>query len=167
MPLIVPYPFDSVSRKSGPRRPAGKPVPPPRVKLKTALSIPVHRQIGRQLITGRRILHQNMIVEKRLLDQSMGALRAVPELPVPLGGKIEAAVVIGTIDISGSMKGKNMELAKIAAKTWINTLNLDRSQCAVTTFDDYSYVNQDLTNSYDRLKRAVDNIGVSIGGTNY
>ena len=72
-----------------------------------------------------------------------------------------------TIDVSGSMQGRNMELAKLAAQTWINTLNLDRSQCAITSFDDFSYVNQDLTNDYNKLKRAVDNLKSALGGTNY
>ncbi len=96
-----------------------------------------------------------------------GVFQEIVSFSCPSQTEPERISSVLTIDISGSMKGRNMELAKLAARTWINTLNLDRSQCAVTTFDDYSYVNQDLTNNYDRLKRAVDNIKESIGGTNY
>lgn len=85
----------------------------------------------------------------------------------PIKTDAERISSVLTIDVSGSMLGKNMELAKLAARTWINTLNLERSQCAITSFDDFSYVNQDLTNNYDKLKRAVDMLKSAMGGTNY
>jgi len=73
------------------------------------------------------------------------------------------------IDISGSMEsgpGSNMEKAQIAAHAWIDALDLGRSECAIATFDNASYLNQDFTTDRDRLAAAIDKLGPR-GGTNY
>jgi hypothetical protein len=40
------------------------------------------------------------------------------------------------IDVSGSMSGTNINLAKEAARAWIEALPLGISECAITTFND-------------------------------
>jgi WD40 repeat protein len=81
--------------------------------------------------------------------------------------KISSVLVI---DVSGSMAGgglvKNMELAKNAARSWIKQLPSDGSECAITSFDTYGYLNQDFTNDKKRLIDAVDALHPA-GGTNY
>lgn len=74
------------------------------------------------------------------------------------------------MDISGSMYNgspqTNMDLAKEAGKWWVNALPNDGSECAVTSFDHDSYINQDFTASKQKLKSAIDALS-PIGSTNY
>lgn len=72
------------------------------------------------------------------------------------------------IDVSGSMAsgGPNIEIARSAARAWINALPLGRSECAVASFDDKSYLNQDLTTDRVRLLDAVAGLKPQ-GGTSY
>ncbi len=79
--------------------------------------------------------------------------------PVPLSSVL-------TIDVSGSMSGKNLEYAKDAAKAWVNELSLGSSDCAITTFDTKNYFNQDFTVEKHKLLRAINNISAK-GGTNF
>ncbi len=71
-----------------------------------------------------------------------------------------------TIDISGSMKGSNMDMAKTAAKVWIDAMNLAKSECAVTSFNKNNYLNQDFTTDRQKLISAVDNLNPG-GGTSF
>lgn len=71
-----------------------------------------------------------------------------------------------TIDVSGSMRGERLVLAKNSAKVWIESLNLPNSECAITSFSDNSYINQDFTGDANLLNRKIDEL-ITISGTNY
>lgn len=83
-----------------------------------------------------------------------------PEKPAE---RISSTVVI---DVSGSMFGAPLDIAKMVAKTWINALPLGQSDCAVVSFDHNNYFNQDFTTNRNKLLGAVDALG-AYGGTDY
>jgi formylglycine-generating enzyme required for sulfatase activity/uncharacterized protein YegL len=71
-----------------------------------------------------------------------------------------------TIDISGSMSGSGLNIAKAAANAWVNMLPLGKSECAVTSFDDQNYINQDFTTDRLKLQTAINKLSAN-GGTDY
>ena len=75
------------------------------------------------------------------------------------------------MDVSESMGSNlrgmiNMDIAKAAATFWINNVPLGPSECAVASFDDENYFNQDFTTSRKKLQNAVANLQPQ-NGTNY
>lgn len=74
--------------------------------------------------------------------------------------------VVLAFDVSYSMKKERLKLAKEAGKTLIKLLPLDQSECAVTSFDNLNYLNQDFTYSPGKLNSAIDSLHAR-GGTNY
>jgi uncharacterized protein YegL len=75
------------------------------------------------------------------------------------------------IDVSGSMEGSlegsnKMDMAKSAARHWINALPLNLSECAIVSFDHQSYLNQDFTQNRTKLLDAVNSLTAQ-GGTDY
>ncbi len=74
------------------------------------------------------------------------------------------------MDISGSMLGgapeTNMDLAKQAGKWWVKALPNDGSECAITSFDGDSYINQDFTTHKSKLNSAIEAL-TPVGTTNY
>ncbi|TAL67629.1 MAG: choice-of-anchor D domain-containing protein, partial [Bacteroidetes bacterium] len=80
-----------------------------------------------------------------------------PEVPV-------SSVI--TIDVSGSMKGEGLKLAQMGARTWVNTLNLGFSECAITSFSDESYFNQDFTTKRQNLLDKIASLNI-FKSTNY
>jgi WD40 repeat protein len=71
-----------------------------------------------------------------------------------------------TIDISGSMRGSGLNMAKEAAKIWIERAYLENSECAITSFDNYNYLNQAFTSDRQTLLDAINKIS-SMNGTDY
>lgn len=71
-----------------------------------------------------------------------------------------------TIDVSNSMRGDRLDIARSAALEWVDKIDLIASEVAVTSFSDNSYVNQDFTSRADLLERAINEL-VIVGGTNY
>lgn len=77
-----------------------------------------------------------------------------------------------TIDVSTSMleappgEESNMELARAAAITWANTIALDRSECALTSFDEKNYLNLDFTRDRGTLQAAINALKPQ-GGTSF
>lgn len=78
-----------------------------------------------------------------------------------------------TIDVSGSMWGNGLLIAKEASKLWIDELyNFNKnSECGLTTFSTYSNILFDLTNlkdlySYYLLKASINSLYAN-GWTNY
>jgi len=71
------------------------------------------------------------------------------------------------IDISGSMAkgGPNITLARVAANAWVDALT-EGSECAITAFDNTSFVAVDFTDNKDRLRRAIDGLQPR-GGTSF
>ncbi|MFP4529588.1 MAG: VWA domain-containing protein, partial [Candidatus Kapaibacterium sp.] len=71
-----------------------------------------------------------------------------------------------TIDISGSMNNGGLNMAKTAAKKWIEMLNTDSSECAITSFAQEGFINQSFTQNKDLLNEAIDALSAE-GGTNH
>lgn len=84
----------------------------------------------------------------------------------PAAAKLKQISLVLTMDISGSMLGANMELAKSAATAIVNKLPLDISECAITSFDDASFVNADFTRDKNRLLQTIQTL-TPAAGTNY
>ncbi|MEA3451126.1 MAG: VWA domain-containing protein, partial [Bacteroidota bacterium] len=80
--------------------------------------------------------------------------------------KVHKISIVLTVDVSGSMSGTNLELAKQAAITFIKMTPLYSCEIAITTFDDGNYINMDFTKNKDRLYNAVGKIR-PMGGTDY
>lgn len=84
-----------------------------------------------------------------------------------------------TIDISKSMEQSadpsdpygtsRMELAKSVAKVWINALDTTRAECAITSFNKGTFLNQDFTIHKSLLYAAINNPDsiYPFSGTNY
>ncbi len=70
------------------------------------------------------------------------------------------------LDVSGSMCGLGLLIEKAAANAWINLLSLGKSDCAITSFSDLTYINQDFTTNRAKLVHAIDNLKC-LGGTDY
>ena len=89
--------------------------------------------------------------------------------PPPVPPKALSSVLV--IDVSGSMSSgstgiPNIDLAKTAARAWVNGLPLGKSECAITSFDDNNYLNQDFTTNRSKLLNAIDALR-ALGGTDY
>lgn len=96
-----------------------------------------------------------------------GQQREIESLVVPTENTFVPISAVLTLDISGSMTmEQRMTLAQDAARDWVNTIALDISECAITSFDDLSYVNQDFTRSRKHLLAAIDKIK-PMNGTDY
>ncbi len=94
-------------------------------------------------------------VERKILSVSC---------PPPQPPKALSAVL--TMDISGSMKGKNLENAKAAARIWIKSLPLGKSECAITTFNTLNFFNQDFTTDKQKLLDAIESLSAE-GDTDF
>ena len=79
--------------------------------------------------------------------------------PVPLSSVL-------VFDVSGSMSGGPLEMEKDVANTWISMLPLGNSDCAITSFSDDNYINQDFTTNKNKLVNGINSLGI-IGGTDY
>ena len=82
-----------------------------------------------------------------------------PKPPVPL-----SSVLI--FDVSGSMSGSPFDMEKDIANSWVNMLNLGFSECAITSFSNGNYINQDFTTNKNKLINGINSLGI-IGGTDY
>jgi hypothetical protein len=60
----------------------------------------------------------------------------------------------------------NIQLAKTAAKAWVNALPLGQSECAIASFDHNNYFNQDFTKDRVKLLNTIEPLTPS-GGTDY
>jgi WD40 repeat protein/uncharacterized protein YegL len=95
-----------------------------------------------------------------------GAPRRILSITCPPDGTPARISAVLVVDISGSMNGQNMVIAKAAARSWIKDFPKDGSECAVTSFDNSSYINQDFTTDRTKLNDAVTALTPN-GGTNY
>lgn len=66
----------------------------------------------------------------------------------------------------GSGNVPNINLAKEAARAWVNGLPSGKSECAITSFDDKNYLIQDFTTDRNKLLTGIDKLHPQ-GGTNY
>ncbi len=70
------------------------------------------------------------------------------------------------MDASGSMRRRNILLAKSAARAWINAMPEGESETAITAFDEVNYMIQDFTNLKSLLLKKVETLFAN-GGTSY
>ncbi len=93
--------------------------------------------------------------------------RQIVSIEYPPDTRLRAVSAVLAVDVSGSMaQEERMNFARDAATDWVRTMPLDLSECALTSFDDDSYVNQDFTQSRPRLLSAVQALK-PLNGTNY
>lgn len=100
-----------------------------------------------------------------------GIKRKVTRVSCPGLKPVQNISSVLVMDISGSMglgSGgvTNLDLAKLAARTWIKGLPEGGSECAITAFDHLNYLIQDFTNEKSKLLSAIEKLEPR-GGTDY
>ncbi len=85
-----------------------------------------------------------------------GMVRTVTRVTCPAVSPFMAISSVLSIDRSSSMSGTRMQAAKVAAREWIGALILGHSECAVTSFNDRSFISQDFTTDRAALLMTVD-----------
>ncbi len=82
--------------------------------------------------------------------------------------KSEPAVLssVLTIDISGSMQGQGIQMAKSAAEAWIDALPGNGSECALTAFTTDNFIVNDFTTDKNQLKNSMATL-LAGGGTDF
>ncbi len=99
------------------------------------------------------------IKENSINQQVLKVVNPVAVKPKPIS-------LVLTVDISGSMETEYMKLAKSAATAIVKKIPLDVSECAVTSFDDISFVNTDFTRDRNKLLQTIQAL-TPAGGTDY
>jgi WD40 repeat protein len=100
-----------------------------------------------------------IITENGINVQALNISCPINQTQLPISSVI-------TIDASGSMWSGRIDIAKAAARAWINAMNLNNSECAITTFGSDNNIIQDFTNDRDLLLSKLDYI-TQLGGTDY
>lgn len=98
-----------------------------------------------------------------------GIVRPITLLNCPEPQPIQPISSVLTLDISGSMKEnlqRNLEIARAAARAWIEGMPLGISECAISSFNKGSFLNQDFTIDARKLLDAVNSL-LPEGGTEY
>ena len=112
---------------------------------------------------GKQILNLSpadfSLTENGIEREIIGISCPKPKEPVAISSVL-------TIDVSGSMGGKNIENAKEAAKAWINGLPLGKSECAITSFANSNSYIQDFTTDRTKLLSKINSI-ITGGGTDF
>ena len=67
-----------------------------------------------------------------------------PHPPVPISSVL-------VMDVSSSMGSGGLNIAKAAAHAWIELLPLGSSECAISSFSDNNYLNQDFTTNIKQI----------------
>lgn len=94
-----------------------------------------------------------------------GASRGVTSVTCPPEFIDDTLSVVLVVDISASMKGKGLQSAKQAVTMFVGAMP-QGTECAITSFDSRSYINQDFTTDKSLLVSAVNALEPG-GGTNY
>lgn len=115
---------------------------------------------------GYQIKHQ----KSELSIFENGANRSIVRVDCPPGPPQKSLSSVLVMDVSLSMNvfngsATNLELAQAAALSWIDALGTN-NECAITSFSDYNYSNQDFTTDKSLLIKAVNQLKL-IGGTDY
>ena len=84
-----------------------------------------------------------------------GLNRDLTSLDCPIPKPPDAISSILTIDVSGSMTGNGMTMAKAAANAWVQAIPLGKSECAITSFDTQNYLNCDFTTDRQKLLNSI------------
>lgn len=95
------------------------------------------------------------------------AEREIVSVELPNESDFKPISAVLTLDVSGSMTmDGRIFLAQEAAADWVRTIALDVSECAFSSFDDNSYINQDFTHSRSKLLNAIQGLK-PLNGTDY
>ncbi len=100
-----------------------------------------------------------------LILMENGIQRDITMISCPQTEPLRISSVL-TIDVSGSMLGYRMQMAKNAARAWVEAMDLNYSECAITTFNEYNFFNSDFSQDESELNEAINLIG-SYGGTSF
>ncbi len=92
--------------------------------------------------------------------------RKVLSISCPTPKPPEPVSSVLVMDASGSMGYGSLELAKKAARAWINGLPQTKAECAITCFDSKNYFIQDFTSNKALLLEKVNSLFAS-GSTDY
>ena len=84
----------------------------------------------------------------------------------PISNVMNPISSVLTVDISASMSGDRVRYFKQGILYFINNLPLGISEAAITSFDDYNYLNQDFTTNKDKLLKALNSLQTK-AGTDY
>lgn len=95
-----------------------------------------------------------------------GQPRAVSIVSCPIQQPAIPISSVLVMDISGSMCGDGLDIADAAANAWIDILPLGKSECAITSFSDENYLNQDFTTNKTKLVSGINQLAC-LNGTNY
>lgn len=107
----------------------------------------------------------NISIADMLLTENDRECRIIDiEMPADTARELISAVL--TIDVSGSMSGPPLNMARQAAYAWINALPDNGSECALTTFTQKNLILQDFTPDKDLLKQKIAGLTAS-GGTSF
>ncbi|MFW5657370.1 MAG: OmpA family protein [Bacteroidota bacterium] len=74
--------------------------------------------------------------------------------------------ILLVFDISGSMNEKRLSIAREAARSLVEEMDLQESEIAITTFNDESYLDSDFTQIHAQINETIEGISQS-GGTSY
>jgi formylglycine-generating enzyme required for sulfatase activity len=92
--------------------------------------------------------------------------RDVLEVSCPPPGPPRTLSAVLAMDVSGSMDGARLSMAKDAALAWIEAFPRGASECAITSFTTTNVLQQDFTNDPALLRAAVDRLSAG-GGTSF
>lgn len=95
-----------------------------------------------------------------------GNKQEVIKVTNPTPKKPKQLSVVLTVDISGSMNGDGIKMAKNATSVFVNMLPLDQSECALNSFNEFNYLNVDFCHDKNRLLGQINKLFPE-GGTNY
>lgn len=112
---------------------------------------------------GNRVL--DLMAGEFVLTEN-GELRRIVSVQCPPPQEPKAISAVLTIDVSGSMSGEGMALAREAAGAWIDAFPAGLSECAITSFTTQNALHQDFTNDRTLLRAAVAGLN-SGGGTSF
>jgi WD40 repeat protein/outer membrane protein OmpA-like peptidoglycan-associated protein len=111
------------------------------------------------------------IAAQDFLIRENGISRVVTSANCQSAQAAKSLSVVLTIDVSGSMgegsgNTANLILAQTAARAWIQAMPEGEVECAVSSYDQNNYLNQDFTHDRKRLLKAVNDLRPQ-GGTDY
>jgi hypothetical protein len=118
-------------------------------------------------IIGNQLRHEKkeLTIQENGFDRTIVSVNCpVPPIPKSLSSVLVMDVSLSMIHPTGL--STNLELAQAAAISWVNALPIGNNECAITSFSEYNYINQDFTNDKSKLLKAINQLK-PIGGTDY
>ncbi len=95
-----------------------------------------------------------------------GEVRDVLSVSCPVQEEPIAISSVLTIDVSGSMLGGSLEIAKEASESWVKGLPLGKSECSITSFNSTNQFVKDFTTDRNTLLEKISKLSAE-GGTDF